>query len=364
MPRRTATLLTSTLLLIALLCAAMLIREPYAKMSPGPTYNTLTKGHGETVLQVPKGMAHKTTGHLNMTTVRVTNSEYRMSIIGAVGGWLNSDTIVVPYSTVYPDNKSAQQVNEENAEEFNTSQESAKVVALRELGHDVPARTIVSSVVKDSPAHGTLHAGDVIRAVDGTAVRKPQQVAKLVSDRKPGESVTFSLIPAKEAKRAEKAGEEPDPADEREVTVRTKEEPEDGRAIVGIQPGTAHTFPFKINITLHDVGGPSAGLMFALGLVDKLSEHDLTGGHFIAGTGTIDDDGKVGEIGGIQMKTIAARDEGAEFFLTPKGNCHTAAKTKPDGLTLVETGTMDQAMESLKKIRAGETADLPVCSEH
>ena len=359
-------MLTSTLLLIALLCAAMLLKAPYAKMSPGPAYNTVgVDKAGEKVVEVPEGKDHATSGSLDMTTVRVSTSEYRMSVLGAVGGWLNPESIVVPYSTVYPDNKSAQEVSEENAEEFNTSQESAKVAALRQLGYKVPSRTIVGSVVKDGPAHGTLHAGDVIKAVDGTAVRKPQQVASLVSKRKPGKPVTFSLIPAKKAKQAEKAGEEPDPAEATDVTVRTKKAPDDGRAIVGIQPSTSHTFPFKIDINLPDVGGPSAGLMFALGIVDKLSPTDLTGGKNVAGTGTIDDDGKVGEIGGIQMKTIGAtqKENPAEFFLTPKGNCAAAAKDKPDGLTLVEVGTIGQAMDALQQIRSGKTAGLPECEK-
>jgi PDZ domain-containing protein len=134
------------------------------------------------------------------------------------------------------------------------------------------------------------------------------------------------------------------------------------RAIVGIQAGTDHTFPFRIDIKLADVGGPSAGLMFALGIVDKLTPGDMTGGTFVAGTGTIDDDGKVGPIGGIQMKTAGARDKGARYFLTPEDNCAAAAKDVPSGLTLVKVGTMGDAVKSLGKIRAGDMAGLPRCS--
>jgi PDZ domain-containing protein len=125
--------------------------------------------------------------------------------------------------------------------------------------------------------------------------------------------------------------------------------------------GSAHTFPFKINISLQDVGGPSAGLMFALGIVDKLEKTDLTGGAFVAGTGTITETGEVGPIGGIQMKTLGARAEGAEYFLTPKDNCATAAQDIPDGLTLVEVATMDDALAALKDIREDNPEDLKTC---
>ncbi|MTE20914.1 PDZ domain-containing protein [Streptomyces sp. TRM43335] len=359
MPRRTATMLTSTLLLIAVLCAAVLIRVPYAEMSPGPTVNTLGEYGGEPVLSIEGRKTHEPSGHLNMTTVRVTGAEYRMNLVEAVYGWLADDSAVVPHDTLYPDDKSAEEVREENAEEFTQSLESAKVAALRELGIPVGERVVVASVVKDGPAEGRLHAGDVIRAVDGEPVEQPDDVARLVTEHDPGEDVVFTVVPAKRAEEAEKEGGEPTGG--REVTVATTEA-DDGRAIVGIRAGLDHTFPFEIDIELADVGGPSAGLMFALGIVDKLSEEDLTGGEFVAGTGTIDGEGEVGPIGGIGMKTIAARDKGAKYFLTPEANCEAAARDVPEGLTLVRVGSLDDALEALEHVRSGNTDALPSCA--
>ena len=184
--------------------------------------------------------------------------------------------MVVPHDTLYPDGKTEEQSTQENAEEFSQSQESAKVAALEELKIPVTSRVVVSTVVKDSAAEGVLHAGDVIKAVDGTAVEQPEDVAKLVTKHKPGEDVVFTVIPAKTAAAAEKAGKEPEGS--RDVTLttrkctRTPRRPSTtDRAIVGIQAGTDHTFPFEIDIKLADVGGPSAGLMFSLGIVDKLT---------------------------------------------------------------------------------------------
>ncbi|MCX5399619.1 PDZ domain-containing protein [Streptomyces sp. NBC_00102] len=361
MPRRTATMLASTLIFIALICVGVLLPVPYAEMSPGPTVNTLGDANGDPVLKISGRKTYPTSGHLNMTTVRVTGADYNMNLVEAVYGWLAHDSVIVPHDTLYPDGKTEEQSTQENAEEFSQSQESAKVAALKELGIPVSSRVIVSTVVKGGAAEGKLHAGDVIESVDGTAVKDPADVAKLVSKRDAGQDVTFTVVPAEKAAAAEKAGK--DPEGTQDVTLTTRKADDDGRAIVGIQAGTDHTFPFEIDINLADVGGPSAGLMFSLGIVDKLTPGQLTGGKFVAGTGTIDDDGTVGPIGGINMKLIGARNAGARYFLTPDENCAAAAADTPSGLTLVRVKKISDAKESLDKIRTGDTAALPSCSK-
>lgn len=356
-------MLASTLMLIALLCAGVFLPVPYSEMSPGPTVNTLGEHGGEPVLQISGHRTYPTDGHLNMTTVRVTSADYRMNLPEAVYGWLAHDDKIVPHDTLYPDGKTEEQSTQENAEEFSQSQESAKVAALKELGIPVKSWVIVSTVVKDSPAQGNLHAGDVIKAVDGTAVKQPADVAKLVTAHKPGQKVVFTIVPAKDQAAAAKQNK--DATVTRTVTLTTVESHDTGakRAVVGISAGTDHTFPFTIDIKLADVGGPSAGLMFALGIYDKLTPGSLTGGKFVAGTGTIDDDGKVGPIGGIEMKTVGARDKGAQYFLTPADNCAAAASDTPSGLTLVKVKTIGDALGALRDISAGKTADLPKCTK-
>ncbi|GAA3391169.1 PDZ domain-containing protein [Streptomyces roseoviridis] len=353
-------MLASTLVLITLLCVGVLIPVPYAEMSPGPTVNTLGEARGEPVLQISGRRTYPTSGHLNMTTVRVTSADYKMNAVEAVYGWLAHDSVVVPHDTLYPDGKTEEQSSQENAEEFSQSQESAKVAALQELDIPVTTRVVVATVVKGTPAEGKLHAGDVIRAVDGVAVKAPGDVAKLVTKHKPGQDVTFTIVPAEVAAAAEKAHK--DATTTRKVVLRTTSSQEGDRAIVGIQAGTDHVFPFTIDIKLADVGGPSAGLMFALGILDKLTPGSLTDGRFVAGTGTIDDKGKVGPIGGIEMKLVGARKAGAEYFLTPAANCAAAASDTPAGLTLIKVDTIDDATASLEKLRKGDTASLPRCS--
>ncbi|WP_165986730.1 PDZ domain-containing protein [Streptomyces sp. YIM 98790] len=364
MSRRSASLLTSGLLLIGLMFAAVLIRVPYAEMSPGPTVNTLGDHRGSPVLSIEGERTYETSGHLNMTTVRVTGVNYRMSLAEAVVGWLSQDAAVIPHETLYPDERSADEVEQQNAEEFSRSQETAKVAALRELGYELETEIIVSAVVKGGPAQGKLHAGDVIVAVDGTKVTEQEQVAGLVTEHEAGEDVVLTV--EREPDDGDDGGDggRDGGGEERkrlDVTVTTVPAEDDGRALVGIQVGLGYVFPFDIDIELADVGGPSAGLMFALGLIDKLTEEDLTGGTFVAGTGTIDENGNVGPIGGVTMKTIAAREKGAEYFLTPADNCVSATADPPDGLTVVRVESLDDALAALESIRTGDTDALPRC---
>jgi PDZ domain-containing protein len=347
-------MLASTLLLIAMFCAAMLIKLPYAEMSPGPTYNTLGDQGGHAVITIGGGQrTYPTTGHLNMTTVEVTSAGYKLNLVEAVSGWLKHDDAVIPYDSLYPPDQTAKQAEQQNAEEFSASQDSAKAAALKQLNYPVGSEVIVAAVVEGGPSVGKLHAGDVVLAVDGTAVTAPEQVAALVTKHQPGQDVVFTVLP--HGKTAA--------ADRQKVTVTTVKNPTTQKAMVGVQPGTEHTFPFPIDINLGDVGGPSAGLMFALGIVDKLQPTDLTAGKFVAGTGTIDDSGTVGPIGGISLKIIAARKAGAQYFFTPSANCSEAAADTPAGLRLIKVDKLSQAVDDLAAIRSGNTAALPVCTK-
>jgi Lon-like protease len=352
MPRRSATMLASSMLLIALFLAAVLINVPYSEMSPGPTYNTLGSQGGQQVISIGGHRTYPTSGNLNMVTVEVTNANYRMNLVEAISGWLQHDVAVVPSSTLYPSGQTEQQSEQQNAEEFTASQDSAKTAALKELGIPVGSEVVVSAVVESSPSVGKLHAGDAIVAVDGTKVTDPSQVATLVTRHQPGQDVVFTVVPP--GKSA---------SDTQQVTITTGRNPTTGKAYVGIEPGTEHTFPFDITINLGDVGGPSAGLMFSLGIIDKLQPTNLTDGRFVAGTGTIDDNGNVGPIGGISMKMIAARGAGAQYFLTPASNCAEASSATPSGLRLVKVTTLAGALTDLSDIRSGDQAALPSCGK-
>ena len=128
---------------------------------------------------------------------------------------------------------------------------------------------------------------------------------------------------------------------------------------MGVQITQEYKFPFQVTISVGDIGGPSAGMMFALGIIDKLSRLSLTSGRFIAGTGEITASGQVQPIGGIQQKMIGARNAGATIFLTPAANCADAKGAVPAGLRLVKVSTLNQAVTYLEALKAGKS--VPSC---
>src|SRR5699024_8316688 len=155
----------------------------------------------------------------------------------------------------------------------------------------------------------------------------------------------------------------PESSDEaqRKVRVTLGEPPNSERSggFIGIELKEQADVSFDVDISLEDVGGPSAGMMFALAVIDELQEESLTGGHAVAGTGTIDARGRVGEIGGISFKLTAASEAGAKSFLVPAGNCPAAVETAPDDLRLIKVDTLDDAVTALHRLDAGES--VPTC---
>ena len=187
-----------------------------------------------------------------------------------------------------------------------------------------------------------LQVGDVLTAVDGEPVRDAAELRALISGRAPGEPVTITY---------QRAGT---PTDVR-VTTTTAGDEGEKRAVIGVVTEEKPLeVPFDVTIHLQDVGGPSAGLMFTLGILDKLGADSLTGGKYVAGTGEISVDGTVGPIGGITQKLIAARRKGAVVFLVPAANCAEAATRPPSGLTLVKVGTLTDALDGLQAVRRGD----------
>jgi len=346
MSRRSWTLVVAGLLLVAMASVVSLLPVPYARVVPGPTTDTLGSEDGKPLIAISGRRTYPTKGHLELTTVRVTATDYRMGIVEALSGWLRSDVAIVPRESVHPDDLSADEITQQNAEEMQLSQQHATFAALRQLGITVDSHVLVSSVVKDTPAVGKLHAADVIVRIDDKPVSAPDGVREAVRRHRPGEDVVFDVLRSGRPQR---------------VTVRTAGADGDpNRAFVGIEVDRGYDFPFTVDIQLDDVGGPSAGLMFALGIVDKLNPEDVTGGATIAGTGTIDDSGAVGPIGGIGMKLLAAKRSGATAFLVPEANCRAAAANDPGGIELVRVSSLRGALGALETLR-NDTADVPRC---
>ncbi len=337
MMRRGWTVLVGAVVLLALSIGLSYLPVPYVVLGPGPTLDTLGKSEGKEIITI-KGRATSTSkGHLNLTTVSVSN---QIDLATALRYWIDEDTAVLPRELVYPPEQSEKQVEQQNEQAFKASQTSAETAALRKLGF--PVLVTIKELSKDSPSTGKLAAGDVITKVDGKVVTSHAKLIELITAHKVGDEVTVDYT------RASKPG-----------TVKVKTagsgEGDQRRPVIGVSVEPKQPHPFDVTFDLDKIGGPSAGLMFALAIIDKVQPDDLTGGVFIAGTGEIDDEGKVGPIGGIPQKMVAAKRAGATVFLTPADNCDEAKKNVPSGLTLARVDTLDTALEALKTVRAKGT---------
>jgi PDZ domain-containing protein len=348
MSHRLATLLIAGVCALAGLVVAAVVSVPYVALTPGPTLNTLGTPTGtptgKPIIQITGHRTYPTSGNLNLVTVSYTGGPgSNFNIFSALRAWLTPDDAVVPASEIYGSGQTQQQVLQQDTQQMLGSQEDATAAALCYL--NVSFRTVdsVSATVKGTPAYGVLQSGDVITAVDGQPVNCHHDVVTMIRNRKPGAPVTLTI----DRKGVSK-------------TVRLATKDISGQAVVGIQLAPPrYVFPFAVKINLPDIGGPSAGLMFALGIIDKLSPSNLTGGRFIAGTGEISPAGAVQPIGGIQQKMAGARAAGATIFLTPAGNCSNTTGAVPAGLRLVKVSTLAGAISDLQAIAQGKP--VPAC---
>lgn len=345
MSPRTLTLAVAGFLVVLLSAVAALLPVPYVALAPGPVTNTLGAVGKTELIRIEGRETYPDRGKLDLTTVSVLGGpSRRLDLVTALRGWVDDTIAVVPEGQVYPPGQTAEEIEELSSVEMRDSQENATTAALRHLGIPVTTRLLVVDLAPGSAARGKLTSGDELLEVDGETVLGGAQLRDLVTAHEPGDTVR--LVVGRQGRRIPFA-------------VRTKEA-EDGRTIIGVTTRDDADYPFTVEISLQDVGGPSAGSMFALGIVDKLTPGSLTGGRHIAGTGTIDDAGRVGAIGGITQKMVAAREAGATVFLAPSGNCAEALRTKPDGLRLVRARTLSSAVRALDLIREGRRG-VPHC---
>lgn len=341
--------LAAFFLFLAIMVAGSLVHLPYAVMSPGPTQNTLgtsPDGKKTPVISISGLPTYPTEGALRFTTVRVEGGPgYPVDAWDLLQAWIDPARDVLPVDAVFDPAVTQEQVAEENAIQMEGSQEEATAVALRAIGQDVPTHIAVAGLADTSRAKGLLKPGDRFERIGDTPITSAQTVRDALQKARPGDSVTIVVS---------RAGKDVS------LDVPTVTGPE-GRTALGVILGLSHDFPAKVTIDAGSIGGPSAGLMFSLGIYDKLTPGALVGNHEVAGTGTIDDAGAVGPIGGIRQKLAGARADGATFFLAPAANCDEVLGHEPDGLTVLKVGTFDQARAAVEGIAAGRTATLPRC---
>ena len=342
------------LLAVALvaLIAVSFVPSPYVVQEPGPVFDTLgtvtIEDEDVQLIDIPVEKVYPTTGTLDMLTVSIYgNRETPLTWFETATAWLDPSKAVVPVDSIYPVGETVEESSEQSRIQMEVSQQEAIAAALAELDYDFTSTLTVEEFVEGSPADGLLETGDQIVSVNGEKFRYVSQMraalekngvdtpAKFIVKRD-GKTVAFDVTP-----------------------VLSTEEPK--APVVGVLLSSEYTFPFDVTIQLENVGGPSAGQMFALGIIDKLTEGALNGGENVAGTGTITGEGEVGAIGGIRQKMYGALDAGADYFLAPADNCNEVTGHIPEGLTVLSVATLDESLAALKGIASGDLKGLPTC---
>ncbi|WP_343048171.1 YlbL family protein [Cellulomonas humilata] len=343
---RSITLSAGMLVTALLLGVLVLLPVPYAISSPGPTRDVLGTHDDTPLIQIEGAETFDSTGELRLTTVSGTGGPgFPSSAVGVIQGWLSRWAVVQPVELLYPPDRTQDEIDESNTAEMVSSQENAAVAALTELGYEVPATLVVAGAVEGTDAEGKVEEADVIVALDGVAVPNYQGLIAQLDEVEPGETVTLTV---------RRHGQAVD------VPIVTGKKA-DGRAQIGVFIDPSFDMPVDVTIDIDDIGGPSAGTMFALGIIDKLTPEDEANGQDIAGTGTIDVTGEVGPIGGIRQKLAGATRDGATWFLAPAANCDEVVGHVPDGLRVVRIETLHDAREAITAIGAGTAEDLPTC---
>jgi PDZ domain-containing protein len=362
-PRRRITVGgVSLIVAFALLIVLALAPSPYVIQQPGPVFDTLGSvptgedgedGEDVPMIEISGTETFDTEGSLDMLTVSVVGTpEQRPTWFEVATSWFDSSKAVLPIEAVYPPGVTTEQRDEENATLMTDSQQTAVAAALRALDYDVQEEVVVGDIPEGAPAEGRLEVGDVILRANGEAVDTVTTLRRIIADNGPSKPVSFDI---------RRDGE-----DETVDVTPAEQTLDDGSSsvAVGVIASSSYEFPFDVSIQLENVGGPSAGMMFALGIIDKVTEGALNDGRSIAGTGTIDDDGKVGPIGGIRQKLYGADNAGAEIFLAPAANCDEVVGHVPGDLEVFAVATLDESLDVLAAVGGdGDLESLPTCED-
>jgi Lon-like protease len=269
--------------------------------------------------------------------------ERRARLFESLFPWIHKGSTLVPAKLIVPPGVSDTAVRQADLRAMSISQRVAAAVALKKLGYKVvaqPSGVIVAALTSGSHAVGKLRPGDVITSVNGRPTPTIAALRKELSDVKPGEVVTLGVSRNTTAGNGVSSGQD--------LVVKIKTIADGKRAIVGFAPEQAAEIklPIKVSIDAGNVGGPSAGLAFALQVMEELGR-DVTHGYRVAATGEIELDGDVTPIGGVKQKTFGVREAKADVFLVPAGDNAREARRYADGLRIIPVKNFPQALRAL-----------------
>jgi PDZ domain-containing protein len=345
--RQTWTAFVSAAVFVALAAMIAAIPAPFVSWSPGGAQDTLGSVDGTPIISISGVPSYPTSGRLDLTTVAITRADSHVTLPEAVLAYWLPARDALPRDAIYDPSKSAEEVSSEDAELMETAQDDAVVAALRAADQPVTEMPAIASVTVGGPSHNRLRPGDLVVSVDGRPVADYEQVRALINRHAVGDTVDFVVLRDRVRQR---------------VSVTTAASSAAPGAVVGVEVGVGYRYQPRISFDLgQEIGGPSAGLVFALAIYDKLTQGELLGGRHVAGTGGISPAGRVSSIGGVQEKIAAADEAGATAFLVPAANCADVAGMDTE-LTLIKVGTMRDAVDALTTLATpGGAERTPRC---
>jgi PDZ domain-containing protein len=331
-----------------LLLGLLVLPVPYVKQSPGPIFNTIGTFDDKELIAISGTSTYPPEGSLGLVTVTERGGPFGILLLGeALLGWVNPDVAIVPRSALYPEELSEEHARTRNRVAFGNSQGNAISAALGHLGLPIVTSVLVSGVVEDGPSAGRFEIGDQITGVDGENIANTEDLVKRVRAQKPGAEIEFDVVREGRAER---------------IAIKSQAASDDPKAAsVGIFINNDVKAEFEIDFALDSIGGPSAGLMFALGIIDELTPGNLTQGEKVAGTGTVTPDGEVGPIGGLWQKLAAASKQDVELFLLPADNCDDVNRSEFRGMPLVPVKNVTEAVDYLRRWATDGPGSLPRC---
>lgn len=360
----------AVVVLIALAVFGATRSAPYVVKSPGPTYDVLGEQNGTEIIQILDEDGNSLTANSasssdssgSPSSIGSTDGELRMVTVSEAGGpgysvtywevflaFFDDAKYVYTYESLYSDTVTAEEVSELGKAQMSSSQTSAQIAALEYLGYEVEGTTIIAGTQADTPADGLLLEGDILREITVDSVTYELAEVTMLYEVLAKTPVGTEVVVA-----VERDGEL------EEVTLETSENSSGGSQL-GVYVTTEAQLPVDISISLERVGGSSAGMMFALGIIDKMTEGGIVSGVSIAGTGSLSYLGEVQAISGIVQKMHGALRDGAEYFLAPTANCSDVVGNIPDGLEVYSVSTLDEAVEAIQAISVGDASSLTAC---
>lgn len=335
--------LAVVLTIVAVAVSFMFWRRPYYALSPGSVRDTSQRVEvSDTEVFIPDGQ-------IGFVTVSLTE---RVSMWEYIGAKID-DSVDLVHEDIINGDRTADEKREEDRRRMQDSKDNAAVVALEYLGYEIPRIGLgveVAGITECMPAVGLLNTGDLIVGLDGKDVGLREELVAGLAGAVPGQEITLDVDRIEDGSVEEivlELGSSADPC------LEERDDFENERPRIGIELGREdlvdYDLPVDVSIDTDRVGGPSAGLAFALSIIDVLTPGELTGGGEVATTGTITTGGFVGRVGGVKQKTVAARDSGVDLFLVPSDELEEALQFAGD-MDVRAVDTLDDAMEALDEL--------------